>query len=66
MPEQVSFTPATLAELFSQVAYSKRLKIADQQNLIAVRMTEMLNEDDKTSIDRLLYGIRRGWLTIED
>lgn len=66
MPEQVSFTPATLAELFSQVAYSRRLKAADQQELIAARMAGILNEDDRTSIDRLLYGIRRGWLTLED
>lgn len=65
MSEQFSFSQITLAELFSQVAYSRSLRNADRQGLIAARMTGMLSEDDNTLIDRLLYGIRRGWLKVE-
>lgn len=57
---------ATLAELFEQVAHSKSLTSSHQQLLILARREQLLSEDDKAAVERLLYAIRRGWLKVVD
>ena len=64
MSHQLFVANATLAELFGQITHSKIIRSTQKQDLIAARQNATLSEDERHSIDRLLYGIRRGWLQV--
>lgn len=66
MSNHVCVTKATLAELFGQVTHSKIIRTTERQDLIAARQNAALSEEERHSIDRLLYGVRRGWLKVID
>lgn len=60
MQAQISLLPFALAELFAQVSKSGAITLADRYGLMAAFLNESLSEDDKSAIDRILYGVRKG------
>ena len=64
MSNQLLATNTTFAELFGHIAYSKIITSTQKQDLITARKNATLSDEDRHSIDRLLYGLRRGWLQV--
>lgn len=58
--------PSAISELFSQATRSGQLTRADRYGLMAVVMSEGLDEEERTAIDRLLYAISRGRVQLSD
>ena len=58
--------PSAISELFAQVTRSGQLTRADRYGLMAAVMSEGLNEEERTAIDRLLYAINRGRVQLSD
>ena len=58
--------PSAISELFSQVTQSGKLTRADRYGLMAAVMSEGLDEEERTAIDRLLYAISRGRVQLVD
>ena len=59
MPGSV-LLPSAISDLFSQATRSGKLTYADRHGLMAAILSENLDEDERTAIDRLLYALRRG------
>lgn len=51
-----------LAELFVQASHSGNITLADRYGLLAALLQDSLTEEEKNSIDRLLYGVLKGRL----
>jgi hypothetical protein len=66
MYNQICLLQSALAELFAESSSSGSITLADQYGLQAALLEEELGEEEKTCIDRLLYGVRRGWLKVGD
>lgn len=58
--------PSALSELFAQVSNSGKVTLADRYGLMAALLSDALTEEDRRSIDRLLYAVRQGRLKIVD
>ena len=58
--------PTAIAELFVQVTRTGKLTQADRYGLMAAVMSERLDEEERSAIDRLLYSLRRGRLQLTD
>jgi hypothetical protein len=56
--------PTALAEISAQAA-DGRLTLTDCYGLKATLLKPTLNEDERGTIDRLLYAVRRGRLQVE-
>lgn len=54
----------SIAELFAQVSSSGCITVADRYGLMAILLQDRISEEEINAIDRLLYGIRRGWVEI--
>lgn len=52
--------PGALADLFAQVSQTGRITVADRYGLMAAILDESLAEEERASIDRLLYATRLG------
>lgn len=59
-------SPGNLSELFFQIYWSGRLTQEHRQYLRAILLQERLSEEDHSSINRLIYAVRRGWLKLTD
>lgn len=66
MLSQICPIQCALAELFAQASNSGRITLADRYGLLAALLQDSLNEEEMSAIDRLLYGVRRGWVKIAD
>jgi hypothetical protein len=55
-----------IAELFAQASASGKITLADRYGLLAILLQDSLNEEERNSIDRLLYAVRKGRLRIVD
>lgn len=53
-----------LAELFAQVSQTETITLADRYGLLAALLDESLGDEEKYSIDRILYAIHRGRVRI--
>lgn len=56
----------SIAELFAQVSNSGRITLADRYGLMAILLQDCVSQEEINAIDRVLYGIRRGWVKIVD
>ncbi len=57
----------TISELTSQILLSRCLTRTQQENLMVIRRYPgLLMEEEKTLIDRVLYGVRHGLLTVTE
>jgi len=52
--------PGALADLFAQVSQTGRITLADRYGLMAAILDDSLAEEERASIDRLLYATRLG------
>lgn len=62
----VRLLPAALYELFATASVSGRLTLADRYGLMAALLEESLPQEDICIINRLLYAIRKGRITVVD
>lgn len=61
------FPPAfDLTERFGAIWHRRFITRRDRQELMWALLDDPLTSEDRVLIDRLLYAIRRGWLTIID
>ncbi len=58
--------PCALSELFAQGSLSGCLTQADRYGLMAALLQEELCSQERSVIDRLIYGVRRGRLCLVD
>ncbi|HAG82042.1 MAG TPA: hypothetical protein DD379_02345 [Cyanobacteria bacterium UBA11162] len=64
MNMQLRLIPGAIADLFAQVAYSGKITLADRYGLMAALLEDSLTDEERASVDRLLYGCRRGRMKI--
>ncbi|HBB32585.1 MAG TPA: hypothetical protein DC064_12505, partial [Cyanobacteria bacterium UBA9273] len=55
-----------IADLFAQVSHSGQITLADRYGLLAALLEDTLTEDERASIDRMLYALHRGRMRIVD
>jgi hypothetical protein len=55
-----------LSELFFQIYCSRKLTREHRQYLRTTLLRESLSEEEQRAINRLVYAVRRGWLTLTD
>lgn len=56
--------PGTLEDLFGQVLLSGLLTPSDRQQLKAVLLEDKISDEHQVIINRLIYGVRRGFLKV--
>jgi hypothetical protein len=61
-PKQQS--PTSLEDLFGQVLLSGLLTPIDRLRIRAVLLNESISEEHHAIINRLLYGVRRGFIKL--
>jgi hypothetical protein len=66
MSVYVSLLPGAIAEIFAQTSEFGILTVADRYGLMAAVMEETLPEEERLSVDRILYSIHRGRLKVVD
>ncbi len=64
MSNQVNLLPYALADLFAEAVSTGRITVADRYGIMAALLDNTLSEEEYSMVDRLLYGIRRGWLQV--
>jgi hypothetical protein len=62
----VSLLPGAIAEIFAQTSEFGVLTTADRYGLMAAVMEEALPEEERSSVDRILYAVHRGRLKVVD
>jgi hypothetical protein len=63
---QVRLIPGAVSDLFAQASSSGKVTIADRYGLMAAVLEEELSEDERMSIDRILYALNRGRVQVVD
>lgn len=55
-----------LQELVAQVLSSRRISVVDQQLMSSLLDQDNLNDEERTLIERVFYGVRHGLLKVVD
>lgn len=63
---KVCLLPSAVSDLFACVIQQGQITLADQYGLIAALMNSSLSKEEEDAINRLLYGMQRGWLKVVD
>lgn len=66
MNTQLCLLQSAISELFVQASCSGNITLADRYGLLAAITQDSLSEEEKHSIDRLLYSLRKGRLKVVD
>lgn len=67
MTIQICLLESALSELFAQATESGYLTLADRYGLLAALLkAELLTDEEKHVIDRMLYSLNRGRLQLKD
>ena len=64
MPPHLRLLPGALADLFAEASNSSKITLADRYGLLAALLEDSLTEEERASIDRILYALYRGRLKI--
>lgn len=56
--------PTALSELFAQVSTTQIMTLADRYGIQAALLGEVMSEEDRQMVDRLLYAWRHGRVQI--
>jgi hypothetical protein len=64
MSVNICLLQSALAELFAQVSQTEKITLADRYGLLAALLDESLGDEEKYSIDRILYATYRGRVRI--
>ncbi len=62
----INLLPTALSEMFMQVTATKKISQADRYGMMAALTDGSVNDDDRRSIDRILYAVRRGQVHVVD
>ncbi len=66
MPDQSYFIYSQVSKLFGKIWSQGGLTASDRQGLMFALLKTSLCEEELSTIDRILYAVRRGWLQIID
>lgn len=58
--------PNAFSEIFMHATTRHRLTLADRYGLAAALCNDLIEEDEKQAIDRILHGVRRGHIQLVD
>lgn len=64
MSAQVRLLPGAISDLFAQVSSSGKITLADRYGLMAALLEEGLTQEERDSIDRMLYALWRGRMKV--
>lgn len=64
MQVQIRLLPGAISDLFAQASNSNQITLADRYGLLAALLEDSITEEERDSIDRLLYALYRGRLQI--
>ncbi len=64
MPVAVRLLPGAIADLFAQASSSGKITLADRYGLMAALLEDSLTEEERDSINRLLYASYRGRMKV--
>jgi hypothetical protein len=59
MSAQLRLLPGAISDLFVQVSCSGNITLADRYGLMAAILEDSISEEERASIDRLLYSLYR-------
>ena len=62
----ITATSARLEELAERALLSRQLTYGDRYQLMLTLLADVISEADLILIDRMLYGIRKGLLSLAD
>ena len=63
---KIVLLPTALADMFVEVTSTGRLSYADRYGMLAALLDASVGDDDRRSIDRILYALRRGTVCVVD
>ncbi|MDF0555538.1 hypothetical protein [Kamptonema sp. UHCC 0994] len=66
MTTQALLPEFTISELYFTAWKSGRINRQHRQQIESAILTNSLSEPDRKVISRLLYAVRRGWLSVVD
>ena len=58
------FIDSAIAELYADISTSRRIPDNDLDELIVALSEYSITEEENYLINRILYGIRRGWIKV--
>lgn len=64
--QQIRMIPGAVSDLFVQVISSRKITLADRYGLLAALLEDSLTEEERASIDRILYALHRGRVEVVD
>ncbi len=59
MPVQLRLLPGAISDLFAQTSSSNKITLADRYGLLAALLEDSITEEERASIDRMLYSLYR-------
>lgn len=64
MLSQLRLLPGAISDLFAQVTTTGKITLADRYGLMAAMLEDELTEEERDSIDRMLYALYRGRMRV--
>ncbi len=65
MQPPICLLPNAVSDMFAQASNSGKLTQGDRYGLMAAMLSDSLANEDREAIERLLYAVRRGRLSVE-
>ncbi|MEO8891402.1 MAG: hypothetical protein ABI417_07690 [Coleofasciculaceae cyanobacterium] len=59
MSVQLRLLPGAISDLFAESSNSNQITLADRYGLLAALLEETITEEERASIDRMLYSLHR-------
>ena len=59
MSVQLRLLPGAISDLFAESSNSNQITLADQYGLLAALLEDSITEEERASIDRMLYSLHR-------
>ncbi len=63
---QLCLLPDAISEMFAQAMKTGKITLADRYGLMTAFLESALTEDERNSVNRLLYCVRKGRVEIVD
>lgn len=59
MSVQLRLLPGAISDLFAESSHSHQITLADRYGLLAALLEESITDEERASIDRMLYSLHR-------
>ena len=59
MSAQLRLLPGAISDLFAESSSSHQITLADRYGLLAALLEDSISEEERASIDRMLYALHR-------